>query len=192
MKSNETIFGLSKEEIERQCKIKKPEGDLAQTPIAKGEYLEPCLRGAKKILEDPETLKKVKDFLTNSNYDLGTIKSKEDLTEEEIKLEYGIQDNEIILRIYEIKLAIKDKKQKNMSIDELMSFLKSIMNYDDMQIWLMRKQIQGIDVTLNDKLKKLFELKSNEDILRSYGVEQNYNQNNINGPRKILEKNQDC
>ncbi len=109
-------------------------------------------------------------------------------TLEEIKLVYDIQDDETILRLREIKLDIKDKKQKNMGNDELISFLKSIMNYDNMQIWLMEKQIEGIELTLNDKLKKFFELKSNEDILRLYDVEQNYNQNNINGIRKILEK----
>lgn len=79
-----------------------------------------------------------------------------------------------------------------MSNNELILFLENVMNYGNMQIWLMRKQIEGIELNLNDELKKLFELKSNEDILKLYDVEQNYNQNNVNGIRKVLEKKLGC
>ena len=65
MKKDGNIFGISKEEIKRQCSIKNLEGDLTQAPIVKGETLEPCIRGAKKILKDSETLKMVKKILTN-------------------------------------------------------------------------------------------------------------------------------
>lgn len=115
---------------------------------------------------------------------------EEKKTVEEIKLEYGIYDNEIALRLLKIKVAVKDIKHNDMSNDELISFLKNIMNYDDMQTWLMRKQMEGVELTLNDELKKFFELKSNEDILKLYDIEQNYDQININRIRKVLEKNQ--
>lgn len=199
MKNDGSIFGISKEEFERRCSIKVLEGDLTQTPIVEGETFEPCLRGAEKILNDPKMLKRVRDILTKSNYGLDGDKivnlhtksmpfTEEDLTLENIKLKYDIQDDEIILRLRAIKFAIKDKKQKDMSNDELISFLNSIMNYDDMQIWLIRKQMDGVELTLNDKLKKFFELKSNEDILRLYDVAQNCDQNNINGISKTLKK----
>ncbi len=67
MKKDESIFGISREKIKKICNIKSLEGDLAQAPIVNGETLEPCLRGAKKILEDPETLKIVRSILTNSD-----------------------------------------------------------------------------------------------------------------------------
>ena len=74
-----------------------------------------------------------------------------------------------------------------MNYDELILFLKNIMNYDEMQIWLMRKQMEGIELTLNDELKKFFSLKTNNDILRLYDVEQNYDQNNINELKLLLK-----
>ena len=77
MKKDEKIFGMSKEEIRRQCSIKDLEGDLTQSPIVKGETLDPCIRGAKKILEDPESLKMVRNILTNG----GLHKDKTDESE---------------------------------------------------------------------------------------------------------------
>ena len=68
----------------------------------------------------------------------------------------------------------------------LIKFLKSIMNYDEMQIWKMKYQLKGIELTLNDELKKFFDLKTDEDILKLYELEQNYNQKNIDSIRKTL------
>ena len=158
--------------------------------------MESCI----KKLEDPKKSKMVRNILTNDG--LGKDKTGESkkfhttqipFTEqekilEEMKLEYDIQDDEIILRIWELKQAIREKKQKMMSDDEILTFLRNAMNYGDMQIWLMKEQIEGIELTLNDELKKFFELKSNDDILRLYDIEQNYDQNNIDEIGKILKK----
>lgn len=114
--------------------------------------------------------------------------AENDLTLEEIKIKYGLQSEEIVLRLWTLKIAIRNEKQRSMNYDELIAFLKRTMNYGDMQMWLMNKQIEGIELTLNDKLKKFFELKSNKDILDFYDIEQNYNQNNIRGIKKKLEK----
>ena len=64
MIEDEKLFGMSKEEIRKQWGRKDLEGDFAQSPIVEGETLEPCIRGAKKILEDPEMLKMVRNILT--------------------------------------------------------------------------------------------------------------------------------
>lgn len=48
---NEKIFGIDVKEIERICS-KHPILFDKNSPIDDGEYLEACLRGAKKILED--------------------------------------------------------------------------------------------------------------------------------------------
>ena len=53
MKTNDTIFGLSKAEIERQCKANPMRYDRDE-PIHKDEFLEPCIRGGEKILADPK------------------------------------------------------------------------------------------------------------------------------------------
>ena len=102
------------------------------------------------------------------------------LTIEEVKLKYSL-DDDVALRLEMIKFIL------NMNYDELILFLKNIMNYDEMQIWLMRKQMEGIELTLNDELKKFFTLKTNNDILRLYDVEQNYDQNNINELKLLLK-----
>ncbi len=102
------------------------------------------------------------------------------LTIEDVKLKYSLDDG-VALRLEMIKSIL------NMNYDELILFLKNIMNYDEMQIWLMRKQMEGIELTLNDELKKFFTLKTNNDILRLYDVEQNYDQNNINELKLLLK-----
>ena len=113
--------------------------------------------------------------------------ASDNLTTDELKVKYDLQDDNIILRLISLRESIKTKKQKSMSYDELILFLQSAMNYDDMQIWLMEKEFQGIQLTLNDKLRKFFELKTEDDILRLYDIEQNYDQNNIDSISKTLK-----
>lgn len=108
------------------------------------------------------------------------MESSKNLTIEEVKLKYSL-DDDVALRLEMIKSIL------NMNYDELILFLKNIMNYDEMQIWLMRKQMEGIELTLNDELKKFFTLKTNNDILRLYNAEQNYDQNNINELKLLLK-----
>ena len=125
----------------------------------------------------------------------GTFDGPEQITEasdnstiDELKVKYDLQDDNIILRLISLRESIKTKRQKSMTTDELILFLQSAMNYDDMQIWLMEMQFQGAQLTLNDKLKKFFELKTEDDILRLYDIEQNYDQNNIDSIKKTLKK----
>lgn len=119
----------------------------------------------------------------NAEYD-GTF---DDRTIEKIKSSYDIQDENTI-RLINLKLCFEQKKHKFMSIDELITFLNSAMNYDDMQIWLMKQEIKGVQLSLNEKLKKFFELKTDDDILRQYDIEQNYDQNNITEIEKVLRR----
>ena len=106
---------------------------------------------------------------------------------EEYKKKYDIQDTDIVLRIWNIKSKLVNEKNVNMSNEELFSFLDNAMNYGEMQIWLIRKGLEGIKLTLNDKFRKFFELKNDEDILRIYEIEQNYNENNINKVGKLIK-----
>ncbi len=112
---------------------------------------------------------------------------RENLTIEEIKCKYNLQNDDIIFRIISLKQYIETERHKHMSYSELLTFLKYSMEYDDMQIYLMKKEIEGVELTLDDKLKKFFELKSNTDILISYYAQQNYDQNNIDSLSKILK-----
>jgi len=105
---------------------------------------------------------------------------------EEFKKIYGIQDTDVVLRLLGIKSKLASEKNANMSDQELFNFLDNAMNYDEMQIWLMQMDIRGIEVSLNDSLKKFFELVTDEDILGLYDIEQNYNENNIESVKKLI------
>ena len=50
------IFGLTPEELDRLSGNREPAVDpqYKMKPINPGETLEPCIRGAQKILDDPE------------------------------------------------------------------------------------------------------------------------------------------
>ena len=105
---------------------------------------------------------------------------------DDIKSTYNINDDKIVYRLLELRDLIIDNKKKDISILDLIKFLNSAINYDEMQIWLLRKQMKGEVLTLEDKLSKFFELKSNYEILNLYIAEENYNQNNIDDIRKSL------
>ena len=81
----------------------------------------------------------------NGKFDASTL--------EKIKSLYNIQDDETAQRIINLKSIIKQTKQQSMTIDELIIFLNDAMNYDEMQIWLMRQKIKGVELSLNEKLK---------------------------------------
>lgn len=49
--AKETIFGIPVEEIERQLSMNPVSYDK-NSPINPNEFLEPCIRGGKKILAD--------------------------------------------------------------------------------------------------------------------------------------------
>lgn len=49
-------------------------------------------------------------------------------------------------------------------------------------------KIKGVELSLNEKLKKFFDLNSDEEILKKYDIQQNYDENNITGIRKVLTK----
>ena len=49
--AKETIFGIPVEEIDRQLSMNPVSCDK-NSPISPNEFLEPCIRGGKKILAD--------------------------------------------------------------------------------------------------------------------------------------------
>lgn len=57
------MFNMSIEMVRKQCNAGALHCDN-NAPIRRGETLEPCIRGAKKIANDPELKKLVKEILT--------------------------------------------------------------------------------------------------------------------------------
>lgn len=103
---------------------------------------------------------------------------------------YNLQDEDVLFNLLSLKSAIENERQKYLNYDELIAFLRSAMNYGDMQIWLIRKQMEGTQLSLEDQLKRFFETTSIEDILTLYDLEQNKDQNNINNVRNLIRNNQ--
>lgn len=60
------MFNVSMDMVRKQCEAGTLHCDM-NAPIKKGETLEPCIRGAKKISNDPELKKMVKTILTGSD-----------------------------------------------------------------------------------------------------------------------------
>lgn len=89
---------------------------------------------------------------------------------EEFKKTYNIQDTDIVFRLLKIKAKLANERNINMNNDELFDFLNYAMNFDEMNIWLIRKQFEGEELTLNDELKKFFELKTDDEILVLYDI----------------------
>lgn len=51
--SERKLFNLTKEQIKKQIGSRPDKCDY-NTPIRRGETLEPCIRGSQKILNDPK------------------------------------------------------------------------------------------------------------------------------------------
>ena len=106
---------------------------------------------------------------------------------EEFRKLYNIQDTNVILRLLDIKSILARERNIDMGFEDLLSFLDNAMNYDEMQIWLTRQNLAGIELSLNDKLKKFFELRTNEEILFLYDIGQNYNEKNFENVMQLIK-----
>lgn len=105
-------------------------------------------------------------------------------TIKKIKEKYNIQNENVIRRLIALKKKFELQKQINMDYDELLIFLEKVMKYDTIHLWLLEQQFQNKKPSLNEKLDKLFKLKTDTDILKIYDIEQNIKRNN----EKILKK----
>lgn len=59
--SKKTVFGVDLEKLKKHCSGTQHSCD-SNSPINENEYLEPCIRGGNKILNDPqqkEMMKKI-------------------------------------------------------------------------------------------------------------------------------------
>lgn len=60
------MFNMSMDMVRKQCNAGVLHCDNNE-PIRRGETLEPCIRGAKKIADDPVLKELVKEILTRSD-----------------------------------------------------------------------------------------------------------------------------
>ena len=86
----------------------------------------------------------------------------------------------------DIKSILARERNIDMGAEELLSFLASAMNYGNMSVWLIRQKLKGIKLSLNDKLKKFFELETDEAILILYDIEQDHYEKNVEYVRSVI------
>ena len=91
-------------------------------------------------------------------------------------------------RLVEIQEMIKQERNHELSIEELLSFINNAMNYGKFQALLLEKELEGEELSFEDKLNMFLSETSNEDILTLYSTEQNYNANNLRAIDKMIEE----
>ena len=99
---------------------------------------------------------------------------------------FNIRDTKVLSRLLSIRSKLVCERNIDMGAEELLSFLASAMNYGNMSVWLMRQKLKGIKLSLNDKLKKFFELKTDEEILTLYDIEQDHYEKNVEYVRSVI------
>lgn len=82
-----------------------------------------------------------------------------------LKQKYSLKE-EVLFNVLEIQSKINEKNE--LSFEELISFLVRIMNDREMQAWRFGRNLNGEIVSLNDSLTKYFKLKTNEEIINLY------------------------
>ena len=148
-------------------------------------------------IDSNTTVEEVKEKTKNTMVELCSVNKSEPKTiSEEIRKQFNAirqtneevdLDDSTITRLLEAQSVICEKRNNNMTIEGLLTFIKSAMNYGQFQIWLLDNQIEGVSVTLNEQINKFLSETSMDEILKLYDIEQNYNQNNIESIRKTLE-----
>jgi hypothetical protein len=111
-----------------------------------------------------------------------------DIKKKNIKSEISLLDYDVIQKVIELQEIIFNKKQKVLSIEKIIDFLKSAMNYGKFQIWLSECTFNGIKLTINDKLREFFNLISVEEILNIYDIECGYDNSIISESEQGLVK----
>ncbi len=88
-------------------------------------------------------------------------------------------DNDIMNRILELQVILKDDFGSDMSFDEILLFLEDAMNFGAFQIELLKYKLENVSLSYVQKLRLFFDKNDNDDILRLYRITQNFNDVNI-------------
>ena len=84
-------------------------------------------------------------------------------------------DEDVVSRINSLQELFLNQKYQNYSDEEMIQFLRSAMNYGKFQLWLIENKLNGVELSLNDKLKRFLSETSDAQILGLYDVEQSFN-----------------
>lgn len=91
---------------------------------------------------------------------------------------------EEIEKLLELQTALVNERNHCMTIEEIITFLRSAMNFGEFQLTLFSYKIDGIELSLNEMLKKFLNVISIEQILGLYDILQNFNEVNLENLRE--------
>lgn len=112
------------------------------------------------------------EYVTKMNSLVSEIELKN--IKSEISHPISLLDHDVIPKIIELQGVILERKTKSLSIEKMIDFLNSAMNYGKFQIWLFDCELNGVKLTINDKIRKFLEETSIEEILKIYDIEYEY------------------
>lgn len=109
------------------------------------------------------------------------------MNEKEIKEKYDLEEK-VIFELKQLQNILAVEKNADLSLEEIIKFLQSAMNFNEFQIFLMSLELEGTKISLNDSLDLYFSSTSYLQILNIYDTMQNFNENNINNIKEEVSK----
>lgn len=90
-----------------------------------------------------------------------------------------VMDNNVMNRIFELQNIIKEDFGTLISFEDILMFLEDVMNFGGFQIKLLEYKLDGVKLSYSEKIRLFLSENDNEDILRLYGIINNFNDVNI-------------
>lgn len=88
-------------------------------------------------------------------------------------------DNDVMNRIFELQNIIKEDFGTLISFEDILMFLEDAMNFGGFQVKLLEYKLDGVKLSYSEKIRLFLSENDNEDILRLYGIINNFNDVNI-------------
>ncbi|MBR5662385.1 MAG: hypothetical protein IKX00_01890 [Bacilli bacterium] len=108
--------------------------------------------------------------------------------EEHFESKHNLTDQKVIKRLNILKPKFEEQLKKEITNDEFINMLDWCMNFDKMQIWLLRNSFNHIETTEEENLAKFFELTTDERILVIYSCVTNSNEKNLEDVRASFQR----
>ena len=97
-------------------------------------------------------------------------------------------NDDLIIQLTELQCIIATETGDNLTMEELIRFLKRAMNHNRFQIYLLKKQLAGEELSTEEALKQYLAETDINKILCSYRISQNVNEKNIENVRNHIEE----
>lgn len=97
-----------------------------------------------------------------------------------------MKEKMIMDRILDLQIMLREDCESDISLEEILLFLESAMNFGAFQIELLEYKLEGRELSYTEEIRLFLSKNSNEDILRLYKIMYNFNDVNIEGIEERL------